>query len=59
MLLALGNENLDELNQINTKILNVAKKFSTVEIGNAIMTKFEPKPNFLSIVKNMMPLLSL
>ena len=51
MILALGNENLDELNQINTKILNVAKKFSTVEIGNAIMTKFEPKPNFLSIAK--------
>ena len=47
MLLALGNKNLDELNKINIDILKVAKQFSTVEIANAIMTKFNPEKKFL------------
>ena len=47
MLLALGNKNIEELNKINTEILKVAKQFSTVEIANAIMTKFNPEKKFL------------
>ena len=47
MLLALGNKNLEELNKINTDILKVAKQLTTVEIANAIMTKFNPEKKFL------------
>jgi len=49
MLSALGNKNLEELNKINTDILKLAKEFKTVEIANAIMTKFQPKKSFLAI----------
>ena len=35
MLLALGNKDLVELNQINLAILNSVKNFKTVEIANA------------------------
>jgi serpin B len=48
MLLVLGNENLEELNKINTEILKIAKEFTTIEIANAIMTEFTPKQGFLS-----------
>ena len=49
MVSALGGKSLEELNKINLQILNEAKKFSTVEIANAIMTKFVPDKNFLAI----------
>ena len=49
MLLALGNRDLKELNLINMNILNTAKNFTTVEIANAIMSKFNPEKEFLSI----------
>jgi len=48
MVSALGGKSLEELNQINIQILNEAKKFSTVEIANAIMTKFTPNKNFVA-----------
>lgn len=51
MLLALGNENLDELNKINTEILKISKEFTTIEIANAIMTLFTPKDNFINIAQ--------
>jgi serine protease inhibitor len=47
MLFALGSKDLNELNNINTKILIESNKFSTVEIANAIMTKFTPEKTFL------------
>ena len=50
MLLALGNKDLNELNKINLDILKVSKKFTTVEIANAVMTKFKPEKNFLNSV---------
>ena len=50
MLLALGNKNLNELNKINLDILKVSKKFTTVEIANAVMTKFKPEKSFLNSV---------
>lgn len=48
MISALGGKSLEELNEINLQILNEAKKFSTVEIANAIMTMFTPEKNFLA-----------
>jgi len=50
MLLTLGVKDLEELNRINTDILKLSKQFSTVEIANAVMSKFRPKNNFLSTV---------
>ena len=49
MLLALGNKDLEELNNINIDILKAAKEFTTIEIANAIMTAFTPKENFLNV----------
>ena len=48
MVSALGGKSLEELNKINLQILNEAKKFTTVEIANAIMTKFNPDPKFVA-----------
>ena len=49
MLLALGNKDLKEINQINKAILNLVKNFTTVDIANAIMSRFDPEKEFLSI----------
>ena len=46
MLLALENESLEELNNINIEILKTSKDFTTIEIANAIMTGFNPKEKF-------------
>ena len=48
MISALGNKDLEELNKINAEILKLTKKFTTVEIANAVMTKFTPKKTFLA-----------
>ena len=48
ILLVLGNEDLEELNNINIEILKTSKDFTTIEIANAIMTEFKPKEKFLS-----------
>ena len=50
MLLALEGSSLDEVNSINKKILDVAKTFSTIEIANAVMSKFNAKKAFLNVV---------
>ena len=47
MLIALGNTSLEELNNINKNILDISKKFSTIEIANAIMTYYRPKQSFM------------
>jgi serpin B len=47
MISALENKDLEELNKINSDILKLTKEFKTVEIANAVMTKFLPKQNFL------------
>ena len=49
MLLALENQNIEELNEINLEILKASKDFSTIEIANAIMTALTPKENFVDI----------
>ena len=48
MISALGGKSLEELNKINMQILNEVKKFTTVEIANAIMTKFTPNKAFVA-----------
>ena len=48
MISALGNKDLEELNKINTDILKLTKEFKTVEIANAVMTKFPLKKSFLA-----------
>ena len=48
MISTLGGESLEELNRINMQILNEAKEFSTIEIANAIMTKFTPNQKFIT-----------
>ena len=48
MVSALGGKNLEELNKINMQILNEVKNFSTVEIANAIMTRFNPNKKFVT-----------
>ena len=51
MLDLLQSDSLDELNQINDNILAKMKYFSTLEIANAVMTKFTPLENFAEIAK--------
>lgn len=48
----LGNKKTEELNDINmNKIIEVSRKFSSLEIANAIMTKCEPSKSFLLYAK--------
>ncbi len=49
MLLVLQSEDISELNEINFDILEIFKDFSTVEIANAVMTKFTPTDKFTEI----------
>jgi len=46
MISALGGKSLEELNKINMEILNETKNLSTVEIANAIMSKFDLDQKF-------------
>ena len=46
MLDVLQSKNMDELNQINYDIISTFKKFSTIDIANAVMTKFTPIEDF-------------
>jgi len=48
MISGLGGESLEELKRINMQILNESQKFSTVEMSNAIMTKFTPNQKFIT-----------
>ena len=51
MVKILGSNDIMELNNINEKILEESKKFSTLDIANAIMTKCYPPNLFLSYAK--------
>ena len=52
MLDLLQVDSIDELNDINDKIISQFKKFSTIEIANAVMTKFNPLEEFANIAEN-------
>ena len=45
----LQSDSIEELNEINYKILSVIKDVSTIDLANAIMTKFTPLENFTKI----------
>ena len=49
MLEALEVEDIETLNKINYEILEVFKNFTTVEMANAVMTKFTPLAKFTEI----------
>ena len=49
MLGLLESNTIDSLNEINYNILSTFKDFSTVEIANAVMTRFTPLKNFCDI----------
>ena len=60
MLSVLGSSSLDELNDINYKILSKISSFSTIDIANAVMTRFKPLENFCSVAdKYLAPMESL
>ena len=52
MLETLQNSNGVSLNSVNYNLLKVVKNLTTVEIANAVMTKFEPEKKFTEICKN-------
>ena len=46
MLDVLQYENIDDLNKVNLQILSIVKDFSTIDIANAVMTRFNPLKEF-------------
>ena len=51
MLALLQCKSVDDLNKVNYEILSAFKNFSTIDIANAVMTKFTPLEEFTSIAK--------
>ena len=51
MLDLLQCNNIDDLNKVNYQILSAFKDFTTIDIANAVMTKFTPLEDFISIAK--------
>ena len=52
LLTLLDGKGLDEINEINSKILSLMKEMSSLEIANAIMSKLSPLPKFSKIAKD-------
>ena len=51
MLDLLEANSLDELNKINYEIISTFQKFKTIDIANAVMTRFTPLKDFTEIAK--------
>ncbi len=51
MLDLLEADSLDDLNDINYEIISVAKRFKTIDIANAVMSRFTPLKDFIAIAK--------
>ena len=49
MLDLLQSDTIEELNEINYKIISLFKEFTTIDIANAVMTKFTPLEDFSNI----------
>ena len=57
MLDLLEADSLDDLNEINYKILSTSKRFETIDLANAVMTRFTPLKDFTDIAtKYLAPL---
>ncbi len=52
MLDLLQSSTIEELNNINYDIISILKDFSTIDTANAVMTKFTPMKDFITISKN-------
>ena len=51
MLDLLQSESLEELNELNYQFISIFSQFSTIDIANAVMTRFTPLENFTEIAK--------
>ena len=51
MLDLLQSDSLEELNELNYKFISIFERFSTIDIANAVMTKFTPLENFAKIAE--------
>ena len=51
MLDLLQSDTIEELNKINYKIISLFKDFTTIDIANAVMTKFTPLEDFSKIAQ--------
>ena len=51
MLKVLCNKDLINMNQNNKLIASTLAKFNTIELANAVFTKFNPEPSFIEIIK--------
>ena len=52
MLEVLESKDIDELNKINYEIISTFQKLSTIDIANAVMTRFTPLEDFISIAND-------
>ena len=53
LLKLLDNKGMEEINEINIKIISKIKDMSSLEIANAIMTRVSPLPSFIKIAKEI------
>ena len=51
MLDTLENESLEELNKINLEIISIINQYTTIDIANAVMSKFTPLENYTKILE--------
>ena len=51
MLDLLQSDSLDELNELNYQFISIFNQYSTIDIANAVLTRFIPLENFTKIAK--------
>ena len=51
MIQVLQGTKMEKLNKVNYKIIEIFKKFKTVEIANSVMSRFTPLKNFTEIAE--------
>ena len=51
MLDLLQSDSLDELNELNYQFISIFNEYSTIDIANAVMTRFNPSEDFTKIAK--------
>ena len=51
MLKTLCNNDLNKMNQNNKLIASILEKFQSIELANAVFTKFNPEQSFIQIIK--------
>ena len=51
MIKALKNTDIDTLNAINYEILEASNEFKSIEIANAVMSKFTPSQEFMDVAE--------